>query len=314
MTEPDEPGGTPHAAPSLRPAESERPAATPSPLPSMTAWGRRAALVYLGVGALALAAMAIETVLGHPGIGSMFAAFLSVPWSMLVAGFAPPLPRDWPLAAGLAVRMLPLALFMLLNAAIVAGIAARSERDLTGRGTKAVVLVLLASIGLSSGCALRSRQVVMVAAPSSALLLLGGVNVSTVLQFDLSTVPAWNRHRGNIREASELTLMGDYSAPGDGPFGPSSALDVEIAAAPGLDPVSGTEPTIWGNMHMEKASEHRVDWYEGMARMKPAAALLRREVAGDGQFTLIVRSILPLGALGGATVENFRLGTVLEVR
>jgi hypothetical protein len=76
--------------------------------------------------------MAIETVLGHPGTASMFAAFLAVPWSMLVAGFAPPLPANLPMAFGLALRMTPLALFMLLNAAIVAGIAARSERDLTG--------------------------------------------------------------------------------------------------------------------------------------------------------------------------------------
>ena len=95
-------------------------------------WGRRASNAYLVVCALALTAMLVETVLGHPGTGSMFAAILAAPWSMLMAGLAPPLPRDWPLAAGLAVRMVPLALFMLLNAAIVRGIAARSERDLQG--------------------------------------------------------------------------------------------------------------------------------------------------------------------------------------
>jgi hypothetical protein len=95
----------------------------------MSAWGRRAALVYLVVGGLALVAMLVETLLGHPGAGSVIAAVLAAPWSMLIAAFAPPLPRDWPLAAGLAVRMAPLALFMLLNAAIVAGIAARYEHD-----------------------------------------------------------------------------------------------------------------------------------------------------------------------------------------
>jgi hypothetical protein len=77
--------------------------------------------------------MLVETLLGHPGIGSMFAAILAAPWSMLMASLAPPLPRDWPMAAGLSVRMVPLALFMLLNAAIVRGIAARSERDLAAR-------------------------------------------------------------------------------------------------------------------------------------------------------------------------------------
>lgn len=116
--------GPPAAPPSPEPAPAAAPPA------SMTVWGRRAAAVYLGVCALALVAMLVETLLGRPGAGSMFAAILAVPWSMLVAGLAPPLPADWPLAAGLAARMVPLALFMLLNAAIVAGIAARSERDL----------------------------------------------------------------------------------------------------------------------------------------------------------------------------------------
>ena len=97
---------------------------------SMTHWGRRAARIYLVVGALALAAMLVETLLGHSGAGTMFAAILAAPWSMLVANFAPVLPNAWPLWAALATRMALLALFMLLNAAIVAGIAARSERDL----------------------------------------------------------------------------------------------------------------------------------------------------------------------------------------
>jgi hypothetical protein len=98
----------------------------------MSRWGRRAASLYLVVCALALLAMLVETLRGHPGTGSMFSAMLAAPWSMLMAGFAPPLPSDWPLAAGLAVRMIPLALFMLLNAAIIRGIASRSERDLQG--------------------------------------------------------------------------------------------------------------------------------------------------------------------------------------
>ena len=98
-------------------------------------WGRRVARTYLVVCGLALIAMLVETIAGHPGMGSMFAAILAAPWSMLVAGLAPPLPRDWPLAAGLAVRMIPLALFMVLNAAIVRGIAARSERDLARAAT-----------------------------------------------------------------------------------------------------------------------------------------------------------------------------------
>ena len=104
---------------------------TGAPPESMAAWGRRSAKIYLVVAGLALVAMLVETVLGHPGTGSIFAAILAAPWSMLAASLLPPLPDDWPLPAGLAVRMAPLALFMLLNAAIIAGIAARSQRDLS---------------------------------------------------------------------------------------------------------------------------------------------------------------------------------------
>ena len=125
MTEHDGRSEPPHV-----PAASHASAALSAT--SVTAWGRRAALVYLGASGLALVSMAVETVLGHAGTGTMFAAFLAVPWSMLVAGLAPPLPANLPMAAGLAVRIVPLALFMLLNAAIVAGMAARSERDLRG--------------------------------------------------------------------------------------------------------------------------------------------------------------------------------------
>ena len=112
-------------------SRSVAPGGPPEPL-SMAAWGRRSARIYLVVAGLALVAMLVETVLGHPGTGSIFAAILAAPWSMLAASFLPPLPDDWPLPAGLAVRMVPLALFMLLNAAIIAGIAARSQRDLSG--------------------------------------------------------------------------------------------------------------------------------------------------------------------------------------
>jgi hypothetical protein len=283
----------------------------------MTAWGRRAALVYLAAGALALVAMAVETVLGHPGIGSMFAAFLSVPWSMLVAGLAPPLPRDWPLAAGLAVRMLPLALFMLLNAAIVAGIAARSERDLTGRGAKAVVLVLLASVVLSSGCALSSRQRVLVAPPTSTLQLFnGGLRVYTLLTFDLQTVPEWRDHRGKLADVTELTLMGDFRNPGE-PQLTVPAADVQIWLYPDGDGSilpAGPATQVWKPLHLEADEAHRVDWSEGSRRLLATRVDLRRELLGDGRFSLAVVSVPTLIGTGGATFENLRLGAVLEVR
>lgn len=109
----------------------EHPTGTEAPVSSFNAaWGRKAARTYLILCAFILVAMAIETVAGHAGAASILAAIFAVPWSMLMAAFAPAIPADWPMAAGLGLRIGLLALFMLLNAAIVAGIAARTERDL----------------------------------------------------------------------------------------------------------------------------------------------------------------------------------------
>jgi len=119
------------------PPAAEPPTLAQSAPPSMSRWGRRVARGYLLVCGVALLAMLVETVTGRGGVGTMFAAILAAPWSMLVANLLPPLPQQWSLAAGLAVRLVLLASFMALNGAIVAGIAARSERDLAGaRGTR----------------------------------------------------------------------------------------------------------------------------------------------------------------------------------
>jgi hypothetical protein len=115
------------------PVSPEVPVAPDAPASSFNAaWGRKASRTYLILCAIILAAMAIETVTGHAGAASILAAIFAVPWSMLAAAFAPAIPADLPMATGLGIRMGLLALFMLLNAAIVAGIAARTERDIKG--------------------------------------------------------------------------------------------------------------------------------------------------------------------------------------
>lgn len=285
--------------------------AEPAP-PSMTLWGRRAALWYLLVGALALVAMLVETVLGHPGTGTMFAAILAAPWSMLVAGMAPPLPRDWPMAAGLAVRMIPLLLFMLLNALILASIAARSERDLKGGTPRALLLLVLAGM-LSSGCGLRSRQVLLVVAPVRTSEFLNGGDGIAVLEFDLTQVPQWRDHAGRIRDVRDLSLMGTFSNPLDGPFVPVVAGDVEIAMSPTYT-FQGTENVFWWSLHLEPGQSHRVDWAEGAAKLHQPARL-RTELTGDGQFTILVRVFArELNANGFVSVKDFRLGAVLQVK
>ncbi|MEQ1833359.1 MAG: hypothetical protein ABL977_09925 [Candidatus Eisenbacteria bacterium] len=290
---------------------SSLPAGEPAP-PSMTLWGRRAALWYLVVGALALVAMLVETVLGHAGTGTMFAAILAAPWSMLVAGMAPPLPRDWPMAAGLAVRMVPLGLFMLLNALIVASIAARSERDLKTGVSKPLVLLLLTGL-LSSGCGLTSKQVVMVAAPVQVTEVFNGGGLAmVVLEFDLSQTAAWKDHRGDIAAVSDLSLMGEYANPLDGPFVPVAPADLELWLSATRE-LAIEQTSVWQGLHLEPGQTHRVGWQEGHERLVDAAPL-RNEIAHDGEFSLVLRPFGPVETSAFATVRDFRLAAVLQVK
>jgi len=282
-----------------RPPETEPTAAATN----LSRWGRRAAAIYLAVGALALAAMLVETVLGHPGTGSMFAAILAVPWSMLMAGFAPPLPSDWPMAAGLAVRMIPLALFMLLNAAIIRGIAARSERDLARATTRASLLLLLAA-PFGSGCTLASRQEVMLAPPASSFLFFTGGKEEVYATFDLSQVAAWRDHHTKIARVADLAILGDFG-------GSAVPLDVTLFLA--TEPLPSFTPgvDIWQPIHLEANSTKRIDWSHGEQLMTANAATLEGEVRGDGKFTLYT---VTGGTASGVSIADLHVAAVLEVK
>jgi len=281
-------------------------------------WPSRAAQLYLLACGLALVAMLVETVAGHPGVGSMFAAILAVPWSMLVAGFAPPLPRDWPLAAGLVVRMVPLALFMLLNSAIVRGIAARTARDLARSATRVGLLCVVCAL-LGSGCALESRQEVMVAAPTdSFLFFFGDGRVEVYSTFDLNTSPTWVQHHKDIVRVTDVTLMGDFQNGTGGPVvgGPDEKpvpIDFTISIAP--DPVTSAGPqfVVWGPLHLAERALKRVEWDEGQRLFNAQASVVRNEIAGDGHFTLYTETTLPAPTTGGVEIANLHLACTLEV-
>ena len=178
--------------------------------------------------------------------------------------------------------------------------------------------MLLASIGMSSGCALSSRQRVLVAAPSSTLQLLnGGQVVYTLLTFDLSTVPEWREHRGRLAGVTELTLMGDFQNPAAPPPFTEPSADVQIWLYPdgtGAVLPPGPAVQVWEPLHLEVDQAHRVDWNEGERRLLATRGDLRREILGDGLFSLAVVSVPTLTGAPGATFTNFRLGAVLEIR
>jgi hypothetical protein len=279
----------------------------------MSRWGRRASRTYLVVCALALLAMAIETLLGHPGTGSMIAAILAAPWSMLVAGLAPPLPRDGSLAAGLAVRMGPLALFMLLNAAIVRGIAARSERDLARSVTRASVLLVLGAL-LGSGCMLSSRQEVFVAAPADQFFFFTGGKQEVVLTFDLTTSKQWVDQHADIADITDLAIIGDFRNATGGGGGIRVPIDVKVAASADRLPTFSTIEDVFGPVHIDTLAVKRVDWSEGERLMLPGASLLKGEMRGDGKFTLLTGTVPQITLNGGVQIENLRLAAVFELK
>lgn len=241
------------------PGDAATPAAA-TPV-NMTTWGRRAARLYLLVAGLALVAMLVETLLGHPGTGTMFAAILAAPWSMLAASLLPPLPRDWPMAAGLAIRMAPLALFMLLNAAIIAGIAARSERDVRGVASRASLLLVLLAPLLLSGCILTSRQVVLVAAPTETTYFFN-TGVRTILYtFDLYSSPAWREHRLRLSDVTDLTFMGTFTSPLSGQ-GVGPTMYVTVQETPDAPPSPVRERPFGGR---SRSSIPRLSVWIGLA-------------------------------------------------
>jgi hypothetical protein len=279
----------------------------PTPTTALARTGRRVVAVYLGLCAIALIAMAVETVTGHAGTATMFAAFLAVPWSMLVAGLAPPLPRDWPMAAGLAVRMAPLALFMLLNAAIISGIAGRSGRDVASRSAQLGLLALLAACGLlGSGCSLTTRQAVFVGTPVQTLQTFEGGHEETKCVFDLSTSEQWVKQHGDIVRITDLTIMGDFQ-------GGTAPVEVKIVIEP--DPLFAIGPAVdtWGPVRVDSGTKH-VDWSEGQRLMLGDASTLAKELRGDGEFEFFTESTNLNGTLSSSEVHNLRLAAVFELK
>ena len=313
-TSPETPGMTTSPqAPDMTTAPKGPDMSTSPKTPERSTWGRHATLTYLVVCALALVAMLVETLLGHPGTGSMIAAILAAPWSMLVAGLAPPLPRDWPVAAGLAVRMVPLALFMLLNAAIVRGIASRSERDLARTATRASVLLVLSAL-LGSGCILSSHQEVFVAAPTQSLVFFDGGKQEFYFAFDLTTSPQWLDQRGKIARVGDLAIVGDFHNATGGSGGLPVPIDVKVDLAPDVSPSVSGGADIWGPLHIDTSSTKRIGWSEGERLMLADAPTLQTEIRGDGKFRLYTVTVPQISLNGGVSIENLRLMAVFELK
>lgn len=92
-------------------------------------WGRMVSRTYLVIAAGAALLMVRELVANQSGLGTMALSLLTAPWSVLLAyvaqALAPALAPGTMRVAGLVLMLLA----VLLNARILAGMAARAERD-----------------------------------------------------------------------------------------------------------------------------------------------------------------------------------------
>ena len=100
-----------------------------APTPAGSRWGRSAALVYLGVAAIAFAFTLRELSTGRSGTGTWAISVITAPWSVMLAAVARGLAGKLSPGAMRGLGLLLVGISAALNARILYGMAARAERD-----------------------------------------------------------------------------------------------------------------------------------------------------------------------------------------
>lgn len=162
------------------------------------------------------------------------------------------------------------------------------------------ILPTLALAGaLAAGCMLLSGQFLvsfdlydpLTITPTAVM----GVGV------DLNTVAAYRDHRGDLKDVTDLAILGTFTNTG------TTVVDVDIwmtpsptgytdAAAVGLDE---TAVRVWGPLRLAPGETKKIGWDASAALFRKGRAAFVEQVKGDGVFTLY--------ALGGTSSYSFRL-------
>jgi hypothetical protein len=162
------------------------------------------------------------------------------------------------------------------------------------------ILPTLALAGaLAAGCLLVSGQFLIsfdlydpiTAAPTAV----------TPVGVDLNTVGAYRDHKGDVKDVTDLAVLGEFTNTG------TTAVDVDVwmtpeltahtdAAAVGMD---DTAVKVWGPLRLAPGETKKIGWDASAALFGNGRAALLEQVKGDGVFTLY--------ALGGTSSYSFRV-------
>lgn len=162
------------------------------------------------------------------------------------------------------------------------------------------ILPTLALAGaLAAGCMLLSGQFLvsfdlydpLVVTPTAVM----GAGV------DLNTVGAYRDHKDDLKDVSDLALLGEFTNTG------TTAVDVDVWMTPDLTAhvdaagvaLDETAVKVWGPLRVAPGETRKIGWDASAALFRKGRAALLEQVKGDGVFTLY--------ALGGTSAYSFRV-------
>lgn len=166
--------------------------------------------------------------------------------------------------------------------------------------TRRWILPTLALAGLlSAGCLLISGQfLVSFDLPDPLAVTPTAVVAAGV---DLNTVAAYRDHRDDLKDLSDLALLGTFTNTG------TAVVDVDVWMTPG--PTAHTDAAavvldetavkVWGPLRVAPGETKKIGWDASAALFRKGRAALLEQVKGDGVFTLY--------ALGGTSSYSFRV-------
>lgn len=162
------------------------------------------------------------------------------------------------------------------------------------------ILPTLALAGaLAAGCLLVSGQfVVSFDLPDPLAITPTAVVRADV---DLNTVGAYRDHRSDIKDVTDLAVLGEFTNTG------ATAVDVDVWMTPALTTytdaaevgLDDTAVKVWGPLHLAPGETRKIGWDASARLFRKGRAALLGQVKGDGVFTLY--------ALGGTSSYSFRV-------
>ena len=153
---------------------------------------------------------------------------------------------------------------------------------------------------ISAGCFMVSGQFIITVAFSDygldplVVTDLGSSPAVPRVPVDLTKVAAYKDHKGELKDVSDIALVGDFKN-----LSTTAPLDLEVwmvanptAAYTTTADVRTNGQRIWGPLHVGVLATNHVGW-DASAKLFSGRAALISEIKGDGRFDLYVIGTVP---------------------